>query len=373
MSDEAEFKGQPYEIMLVLLGVWCVLIVALIIAFAIAHYTMSWSYVVYDLCTSSEGSFFYSVKIKTGRLHKELIDGNKFMTLDLLGTSGNFVTRLVVPFFESIKNKTKAETQDTVTITFKVGRKRRLPDIGRIRVDHELWQQQVFVQYVDIKSLNEDEGARHFRCNVNQGVTMLTPAEVDVTKYQKDQVFLTEHDVNYPGGRPTVYPNITLPEGMVFFLFAAIIGMSMSYCVPRFLGQDTANDEGFRLAAYNGIVSSLVGLLIGLLLMLLFKFFLKQRRTMLGMSLTGRFTLITLLLITAVGLTIFTGINSYNGRVSVQNWSIALGIGALILFVVGLPLGFVIEIMSRKRSGRNMVREESTMQAPSAGPSRVTP
>ena len=372
-------KGNAMEIMLLIVGSWCIMIVFMILAFALTHYFSTWSYVVYDLCSSSEGSFFYSVKLKVTNLPEDLIGGAKFMTLDLLGTSGQFVTRLVVPFNEAIRDKSKAK-DTTVTVTFKVGRKRRLPDIGRIRVDHELWGQQVFVHYIDIKSLNDEDGSRRFRASVNQSVTMLMPAEVDVTKYQKDQVFQTEHDINYPGGRPTVHPNLTIPEGTVFLLFAAVIVLSLTYCVPKWLDKRTAvtNDDFLRNAAINGCLSAFIGLIIGLLLMVMFKFFVKRQRTMCGLAMSGRLALFTVLLLIAVILTIVSGIVAYNGAVYAYQWFIAAVIGAILLLVIFAPIGFIFEILSRKRANGQMVREESTTQTPNsqlqtpvAGPSRA--
>lgn len=356
-----EEKGEPIEVMLVIVGTWCVLIVFMIVAFAIAHYSMSWSYVVYDLCSSSEGSFFYTVRIKVGALQKELMDGAKYMTLDLLGTTGQFVTRLVIPFNEAIRNKAKAEKQESVTVTFKVARKRRLPDVGRIRVDHELWGQPVFVHYVDIKSLNDEEGPRHFRANINSACTMLNPAEVDVTKYQRDQVFPTEHDINYPDGRPVVHPAITLPEGTVFFLFSAVLVLCLSCCIPKWMN-DKVQDNQFRYAAINGAVSGLIGVVVGLLLLLLYKMLLKRQRTTCGLPMTGRFMLMTLLLIIAIGVTIAAGILAYNHAVVAVTWTIALLVGVCVLLVVGVPIGALIENMSRKRANSQMVQEESTVQ-----------
>lgn len=340
----------------------------MIVAFAIAHYSMTAAFVVYDLCSSSEGTFFYSVKIRVQGLHKEMIDGGKFMTLDLLGTSGQFVTRLVVPFNEAIRNKEKAERAEATTVTFKVGRKRKLPDIGRIRVDHEMWSYKVFVDYIDIKDLSEDEIQRHFRATIRQDVTMLNPAEVDVSKYQKDQVFITSHPVNSPGGRQVTSAQLILPELTVFFLFAIVIVMWLSFWVPYQLGEDTKEEKTKNLVT-NGVVAGVVGTAVALMLMVMFKFFLKLKRTMCGLSVTGRFVLMTVLLMIAICLTIATGIQAHEYRIVATTWAWALLIGSAVVLVVGVPLGAGIEFMSRKQ-GEQLAVDESTT-APAAGPSRA--
>jgi hypothetical protein len=352
-------------IILVIVGTWIILLVVMMCAFAIAHYTMSWSFIVYDLCSSSEGSFFYSVKIKTGKLPKEVVEGSKFVTLDLLGTSGQYVTRLVVPYDQSITNKAKVEQQDSLTITFKVGRKRRLPDIGRIRVDHELWHQNIFFHYIDIKSLNDEGGPRHFRANINKNVTMLPPAEVDVTKYQTDQVFKTEHDINYPGGRPTVHPNLTLPEGTMFFVFAVVLILTLSYCVPKVLDRNSGAETNWGQVAVNGVVAAINAIVVTLILLVLFKFILKRKRTTCGLSLTGRFVLVSVLLIVSLCLTFLTGFLADHKNVNAMDWLYAILIAAAILLLVGVPIGLLIEIASRRQAAGQVV-PESTIQ-PQAG------
>lgn len=343
----------------------------MIVAFAITHFAMTAAFVVYDLCSSSEGTFFYSIKLKVRGLPKDMIDGAKFMTLDLLGTSGQFVTRLVVPFNEAIKNKERAERAEFTTVTFKVGRKRKLPDIGRIRVDHEMWGHKVYVEYIDIKDLSEDDIPRHFRANIKQDVLMLNPAEVDVSKYQRDQVYLTSHPVNAPGGRQTGSANLILPEGTVFFLFAIVIVMWLSYWVPKVLDSNASEDDEFKNVATNGAIAGLIASIISLILMALFKFFLKLKRTMCGISVTGRFSLMAILLLVAVVLSVVTGIDAYMKDVQAKLWGLAMVIGCAFVIVVGVPLGLLIESCSRKRGEQVMQQLESTAVTTTAGPSRA--
>lgn len=185
-----------YESSLVIAACICVILILIVVlVWLISKAFRSKRSVIFDMCSVKDAAYFYSFKVKLGKLPVELLTGPTSLRIDLIDSTGKFATRLEIPIVREMKDQVEPRKK-TTSITFKVGRASLLPAIGAFRIDHNVFGRNVYVDFIVMQDLNRKNprGRNNVKANISSEVPSLIPNQ-NIVRYTTEQIFpVTERD-----------------------------------------------------------------------------------------------------------------------------------------------------------------------------------
>ena len=330
--------------------VWLTLFILILMTWVVSKIFRPKSSMVYDMCTEDTVWFYYSFKVKMGQLPKLLLTGAQSMKLDLIDKEGTYVTRLEIPVSKGVFQGKKS------TVIFTVGRKHAFPkQLGYFRVDHNVWGQTVFVDYIDVQDMNPN-GRNNIKAEIGKEIEPLYPLE-DIQRYKTEGVFaVTESGSRVGGeGRSRSRSLLTPTEIALFFALATCIVMQVTLHHPK----DMAIIDSTGDCVLNGLTAGAIAVVSTLTTQIVYKVVIKRYSLPYGFRYTMSYVFMLFVFLASVALTALSVSQTstdivYDPKTDTYFWMIAIAIGLTVYILIGLPLTIASEYLIKLISSSGM-------------------
>jgi hypothetical protein len=330
--------------------VWIILFFLVFLTWLISKSVRPKLSMIYDMCNDYDAAYFYSFKINFGKLPPQFLKGEKSLRMDIITKGREHITRIAIPLTKAYTSK-----KNTMTVTFKVGRANKMPIVHYFRLDHNMFGQTVYVNYIDMRDLNEN-GKNNVKAKIHQQVQALFPTD-KLDAYKTEQVYsVTDRDAKVGGGDTDgSRSRLTATEIVYFFGFAVQIMMMCTLHLPKPMITITKDHEW----ASNGFMAGAIAVCFTVFLQIFYKMTFKKYSLPFGWRSQLNLVFLIIVLLTSIGIaanytmTIVEADNNENTPpIDRILWMEAVAVGVGVYIVIGLPVIIGFEILIQMISSK---------------------
>lgn len=318
-------------------GLFAIVVILWFLSRVINSYRRSKLKVVYDGCGPGDYKVKYQVRVKTSPT-LELSSGRNpkqsgSLAMDLCKPNGNFIARIKVPEEKMKDSKIKSKNNSKVyKFCFASSKSDHDINIGFIRLDYSKFGEKVFVNYVEIKGLENSSSI--FRCFVNSKIGLLKPAREELIA--TTQTFPCKKNEGVTDRSDPMEYDLTPLEYVLFFMVASSI-----HCIcVRFFIHDAAvtNHNNYPEMSTSGAATGFLSLFITFLVIVVYRIALKKN---LGSKPVNGVRVVLLILLVLISFSFYVTAGIYGSDLTnfqLRLWACAIGVGVGIILIIGLPL-----------------------------------
>lgn len=328
--------------LLIIAIIWVAILAAVFLTWIASRIFRTKLSMIYDMCTDYEAVYFYSFKINFGKLPSAFVKGEKSFRMDIINRVKEHITRIDVPLTQTYSSK-----KNTMTTTFKIARSKKMPLVEYFRLDHNMFGAPVFVNYVEMKDLNED-GRNNVTAKIQTAIKTLAPS-ANLEDYRTQQVFaVTGKDPRVGGGDTDgSRSRLSSTEIVIFFGFSTQVIMLTSLYQPKPMTSILKFEESYS----NGLIAGGLAIFITFWLQIIYKMVFKRNTLPFGWKSYLNSVFLILILLASIGITAQNGVVLSDDKqepIDTILWMTAVGIGVGLYILIGLPLTFGCEVIAQR-------------------------